>query len=118
MKMVIPCHVAGPSLQHTEALVLVHIAGGKHGLFPDHAFSLHLGVTTQVIMDVPVPPEKLGGTIAYIFDANVINEEIAWLARVRVLGREARPNADADAVGTAIEERLHAYLMRVMDSTP
>jgi hypothetical protein len=35
-----------------------------------------------------------------------------------VLGREARPNADADAVGTAIEERLHAYLMRVMDSTP
>ena len=118
MKQIIPNHMTALALEHAKALVLVHITWRQYGLLAHHTLALHFGVATNVIMDEPVPPEKLGGTIAYIFDANVVNEDIAWLARVRMLGRKARPHCNADAVCAAVKEGLHAYLMRVTDMTP
>ena len=118
MKQIIPNHMAALSFEHAKALVLVHITWCQYRLLPHHALALHFGVARNLIMDEPVPPEKLGGTIAYIFDANVINEDIAWLARVGMLRRKARPHCDADAVGAAVKEGLHAYLMRVTEMTP
>ena len=118
MKHIIPYHMAAPSFEHAKALVLVHVARSQYRLLTHHTLALHFGVAANLIMDEPVPPEKLGGTIAYIFDANVVDEDIAWLARVRMLGRKARPHCNADAVCAAIKEGLHAYLMRVTEMTP
>ena len=118
MEKVVPDHMAAPSFEHAKTLVLMHVAGGQDRLLTHDPLALHLGVASHVIMDEPVPPEKLRGTISYIFDANVINEDIARLALVGMLGGKPRPNRDPNAVGTAVEEGLHAYLMLVTEMTP
>jgi hypothetical protein len=116
LKEVIPNHVASPSLQNAEAFVFMHIARCKDRLFTHYALSLHLRVTAQVIVDVPVPPQQLCGTVAYVLNADVVYKKISRLARVGVFRREARRYRDANAVGTTIVERLHAYLTRVTET--
>jgi hypothetical protein len=117
MEEIIPNHMPSPSLQHAKTLVFMHIARSQHGLLADYTLALHLGITGLIIVDVPVAPKQLRCAIAYVLDADVINKKVSRLACVGVLRRKARRYRDANTVGTAVIERLHAYLIRVTETT-
>ena len=65
-----------------------------------------------------MPPEKLRGTITHIFNADVIDKEMARLVRIGMLGGVAGRHRNANAVADAVEEWWQDYRMRVIDTTP
>jgi len=77
-------HAADRGFQHTKTVIPVFSAGWNHGLFANHAFTLHLLHLAIGIGNEPVAADKLGRNRPFIADADMINKNKLVLFRIRM----------------------------------
>ncbi len=92
-------HRAGGSFERAPRRIFERFAGREHGLFADYAQALHFVDVLQRVGDGPVAADQLDGFLALIRDTNGVFEYPLIQLGARVLGRVAREDFHADAVG-------------------
>jgi len=75
-------HAADRGFQHTETVIPVFSAGWNHGLFANHAFTLHLLHLTVGVGNEPVTADELGRNRPFVANADVINKDKLVLLRI------------------------------------
>jgi len=75
-------HAADRGFQHTETVISVFSTRWNHGLFANHAFTLHLLHLAIGIGNKPVTADELGRNRPFVANADVINKNKLVLLRI------------------------------------